>query len=135
MRVTALLCDFASVRENLLFVSAGGITRIWRSDYPAPMGVSLALMFEVHPMELPYPHEVAIRVMGPDGEELTTVQAGFTAGGDLQVGEELLVPMALDLRNVGLPREGAHSVEIAVDGTHQKTVQFWVQPRPQPEAT
>ncbi len=46
----------------------------------------------------------------------------------LEVGEELLVPMALDLRNVGLPQEGAYSVEIGVDGTHHKTLQFWSQP-------
>ncbi len=114
----------------MLFVTGGGVKRIWRSQYPAPLGVSLAMVFEVHQMELPYPHEVAIRVMGPDGQEVATVQAGFSAGADLEVGEELLVPLALDLRNVLLPAAGAYSVEIAVDGTHQSTLQFWSQPRP-----
>lgn len=46
---SAILCDFAQVREGLLFVSGGGITRIWRETFPAAAGVSLALVFEAHP--------------------------------------------------------------------------------------
>ena len=39
---TAMLSDFAQVREGLLFVSSGGITRCYREQLPAPLGVHLA---------------------------------------------------------------------------------------------
>ena len=130
---TALLCDFATIREGLLHVVAGGITRLWRDQYPAPIGCSLALVFEVHPMEAANPHEIDVRVMSEDGEEIARVQGGFqaTPGEDTKVGESLLVPVSLDLRNAGLPAPGGYSIEISVDGTHQRTLSFWAQPRAQ----
>lgn len=132
MKVTALLCDFAQVRDSLLFVNGGGITRLWRTSYPAPMNVSLALVFEVHQMELPHPHQVSIRVMGPDGQQIAFVEGAFNTSpsSSLEIGEHLVAPLALDLRNVALPVQGEYSIEIAVDGTHQETLQFWCQPRP-----
>ena len=36
---TAILCDFAEVRDNLLFVVAGGVTRLFRAEWPGPMNV------------------------------------------------------------------------------------------------
>ena len=45
----ATICDFAQVRDGLLSVISAGITRVWRSQYPAPLGVMLALVFEVGP--------------------------------------------------------------------------------------
>ena len=32
---TLLLCDFAQVRDGLLFVSSGGVSRVVQSKYPA----------------------------------------------------------------------------------------------------
>lgn len=128
---TALLCDFATVREGLLHIIAGGVTRLWRDQYPAPIGCSLALVFEIHPMEAARPHEIDVRVMTEDGAEMARVQGGFqtTPGQDAKAGESLLVPVALDLRNAGLPGPGGYSIEISVDGTHHRTLSFWVQSR------
>jgi hypothetical protein len=91
------------------------------------MGVALALVFELHQMEADRPHELDVRIIGEDGAEIARVQGGFQTQvpPELNVGEELLVPVALDLRNAGLPGPGAYSIEIAVDGTHQRTLQFW----------
>ena len=125
----AILCDYASVRDGLLFVTAGGIKRVWRSEYPAPLGVALGLLFEVHPMEMAHPHEVHVQIMGPDGEQVMMAQGAFQAGADLEVGESLTIPMAMDLRGVTLPREGAYMLNISIDGTHHRTLEFWVRPR------
>ena len=35
--VTALLCDYASVREGLLNILGGGVNRLWRAELPAPL--------------------------------------------------------------------------------------------------
>lgn len=128
---TALLCDFAIVREGLLHVISGGVTRLWRDQYPAALGCSLALVFEVHPMELGRPHELEVRVLGEDGAEIATVQGGFQTapGPDTKAGESMVVPMAFDIRGAGLPGPGGYSIEISVDGTHHRTLSFWSQPR------
>jgi hypothetical protein len=123
---TGLLCDFASVREGLLFVVGGGVTRIRRPQYPAPLGCSVALLVELHQMELPRPHELELRVVGPDGEDVASIKAGFQTTGetDLDVGENMLIPVVADLRNAALPKPGRYNVEASIDGAHQLTLSF-----------
>ena len=45
MRIdTALLCDAATERDGLLNVLGGGITVATRPEFPAPLGMTLALV-------------------------------------------------------------------------------------------
>lgn len=124
----ALLCDAASVREGLLFVMGGGITRIWREDFPAPMGVELAVMIEMRQTELARPHEIEVLVQGEDGQRVAEARGGLQAGGEVDFGETLLVPIVIPLRNVGLPQRGRFSLEIAIDGGHHRTLMFQARP-------
>ena len=64
---TAMLADFAQVREGLLFVSSGGITRCYREQLPAPLGVHLAIVLELDRLEAERPHEVRVVVVDEDG--------------------------------------------------------------------
>jgi hypothetical protein len=123
---TGLLCDFASVREGLLFVVGGGITRVRRAHYPAALDCSVALLVELHQMELARPHELELRVLGSDGEDVASIKAGFQAAGmvDLDVGENLPIPVVLDLRAAALPKPGRYSIEASIDGSHQLTLSF-----------
>jgi hypothetical protein len=123
---TGLLCDFASVREGLLFVVGGGITRVRRPHYPAALGCSVALLVELHQMELTRPHELEVRVVGPDGEDVGTIKAGFQTAPmtDLDIGENLPIPVVLDLRAATLPKPGRYNVEASIDGGHQLTLSF-----------
>lgn len=128
----AFLCDYAEVREGLLFALGGGITRLWRESLPAQLGVSVALLIDVHPSEAGNPHELQLIVQGPDGERLAEVRGGFQLaepGGDLEVGESYLMPIALDLRPGNVTQMGSHHVEILMDGSHVRTLQFQVRPR------
>jgi hypothetical protein len=60
------------------------------------------------------------------------VKGAFQMGApEVEVGENLLVPIALDLRPARLPAPGAYAVEIVIDGTHQRTIQFKAMPRPE----
>jgi hypothetical protein len=124
----ALLCDFASVRENLLFINGGGITRVWRTDFPAALSLSLALVLELHAMELDRPHEIDIQIVGEDGQQIAAIKAEFQAPTPpfLEVTESLLVPLALDLRPAGVPATGGYTVSIAVDGAFVTDLRFWV---------
>ncbi len=126
----ALICDAASVRENLLFVLGGGITRYWREDLPADIQVSLALVLKVHPTEMGRPHELDVILMDADGTRLNELKVGFQVDvtaerPDLDLTESALIPQAIDLR-ARFPREGSYSIDILLDAQHRKSLQFQV---------
>jgi hypothetical protein len=128
----AFLCDAAEVREGLLFVLGGGITRLWRGNWPAPLDVSVALMLELHHTEIGVPHELHVIVQDEDGNRLGEIQGGFQTnpGEPMTAAETLLVPMVIDMRGgTPLPQPGYYSIEVAVDGGHLKTIQFQARPR------
>jgi len=126
----AFLCDAASVREGLLHVLGGGITRVWRQEFPGPMGMSVAMLLELHRQELNRPHELSITVMGEDGQSVAEVKGGFQAPANpnLEVHEGLLVPMTLDLRAAAIPAAGAYTVDISIDGEHRRSLRFSARP-------
>jgi hypothetical protein len=128
--VTAILCDYASVREGLLNVLGGGVNRLWRAELPAPLNLSLALMVDLHPQEVGPPHELAITVQDDDGGRILELQGNFQAGQnpDAAIGEHALVPFGIDLRPAAAEGYGAFSVEIVIDGEHRHSIQFWVLP-------
>jgi hypothetical protein len=128
----AVLCDYAGVRDGLLTVVGAGVTRIWRQDLPAPMNVMLALMIELHRIELDKQHSLEVLVQDQDGEAAAQIQGGFSVPppNDLQAGELQLVPMPIDLRNVALRKHGNYSIEVSVNGSHQATMQFRLMSRP-----
>jgi hypothetical protein len=125
---TALLCDQVQVREGLLFVLAGGITRIRRPSFPAQFGAGLAVVLELDTIEAERLHQFELVVVGEDGDEVARVAAEIQVG-DPQVhpGENIQVPLAVDLHNAALPRPGAYELRLYVDGNHRRTVQFWAE--------
>jgi uncharacterized protein DUF6941 len=130
---TALLCDFAQLRESLLFISSGGVTRIYRDEWPAPMGVHLALVFQLHRWEADQPHELRVVVQGADGGRVAEVTGGFQLGKgveDFPVGKDINVSVAMPLTQVGLPGPGQYSIEILVDAQHQQSLRFTAEKPP-----
>ena len=126
---TALLCDHAQVRDGLLFVLSGGITRIMRDSFPAAMGTCLALMLEFTSTETERPHQLEILVLGEDGEEVARIDAEVQIDGTsrAQLAENLQLPIAIDLRAAALARAGAYELHIALDEEHRRTLQFWAE--------
>ena len=124
---TAMLADFAQVREGLLFVSSGGITRCYREQLPAPLGVHLAIVLELDRLEAERPHEVRVVVVDEDGGQLAEI-AGEIQLGDTQlmVNENLNLPITFDLRNVPVERFGAVEVRCYVAAEHRCTLPLWV---------
>lgn len=120
---TALVCGSAEVREGLLFVLGGGITRLWRDQWPAPLGVAVAVVLEMSPAEARQVHEVTLRILDTDGRRLGEVKGGFqlsvpeasSAPGAPHPGEMVSVPIVLPLHVVGVPGPGAYEFKLAVD--------------------
>lgn len=127
--IAATLCDYASVREGLLTVVGGGITRVWRPEVPAPMGIYLAVMLECTTEDLRRPHEVRVTVRTGDGEVVAEITGGFAAGainGDLDPGESTIVSIPLSLVGAGVPTFGRYSVHVSIDDDHHQTLTFKV---------
>ena len=122
---TAILCDFAQVREGLLFVASGGISRVIRPSYPAPASFALALMLELDAVEVREPHEIRVRIMAAD-EPIGEMTAGFQINdADLHPGERQNIPVPVNLHNVPLPAPGGYSITISVDDRHVGELAFF----------
>lgn len=123
----ALLCDAATVREGLLHILGGGITRLHRAEYPSALGTALAVRVMVHPTEADRSHQFETRLLSEDGEEVGSVQVNFEMSHPVAVlrpGEELSVALPLSLHGLGIPHPGAYSFELLIDGVHHASVGF-----------
>jgi hypothetical protein len=124
---TAMLADFAQVRDGLLFVSSGGVTRCYRDQLPAPLGVFLATVLELDRMEAERPHEVHVVVVDEDGQQLAEIAGEIQLGGTtLMINENLNVPITFDLRNVPVERFGSVEIRLYVAREHRRTLPIWV---------
>lgn len=124
---TALLCDFAQVREGLLFVSSGGVTRLHREALPAPLGICFAVVVTLDRIELQRHHEFQVVVMDADGTQVAEVLGGFHADpANLEIGEKQQIPLAIDLRMAGVGTYGPHSVSLYIDGNLSHEAAFYV---------
>ena len=133
---TALLCDSAQIREGLLFVMAGGITRIRRTSYPANFAAAVAVVLELDSIEAQRSHEFELVVVGEDGEELARVAAQIQLGeAQVHFGENIQVPLAVDLHGAVLPSAGAYELRLYIDGNHRRTLQFWAEETIDPDFT
>ena len=126
---TALLCDHAQVRDGLLFVLSGGVSRVMRDSFPAAMGTCLALVLELDRIEAERAHQLEIVVVGEDGEDVARMEAEVSVESTsaAKPAEAIQMPFAVDLRAAGIGKPGAYEIRVYVDGQHQRTLQFWAE--------
>jgi hypothetical protein len=124
---SALLCDAATVREGLLHILGGGITRLHRAEFPAPLQVALVVQVVLTPTEIQLPHDVVARIQTEDGDVVVQANGHLDAGEPnplLEPGESVLLPFVINLDNVVVPAAGGYSIEVAVDEVHQTSLTF-----------
>jgi hypothetical protein len=95
------------------------------------MGMSLALRIMIHPTEVGATHQAGVLVVGEDGERAAELAMAIPPPPEeiiaaLARGEELAVPVVINLSAVGLKQAGAYNIEVLVDGIHQASVPFLV---------
>ena len=126
-----ILCDFAQVRDGVLFVASGGVTRAFRSKLPAGLGVMLGLLVELPPGDIELVHELVVAVkQNETAKDVARLVAGVQAGGDPYPGEALIAPLALDLRSVPVEAYGSYDIRAAVDGELGVHLTFYVTDKP-----
>lgn len=124
---TAMLADFAQVREGLLFVSSGGITRCYREELPAPLGVFLAVVLQLDRVEAERTHELEVILVDEDGGELARIAGEIQIGEpQLLLNESLNLPITFDLRNIPVERFGNVEARFYVAGELRATLGLWV---------
>lgn len=135
-RTAALLRNVAEVREGLLFVVGGGVTRLLRPSFPAPLGLMVAATAEIPPDKVDLVHSFRVVVKDPMAalhvvrlERALQVRAPVGLGG----GEPLLVPIVFDVRLVALPQPGPSDVHVEADDGSPRVL--GVRAPPPPPAT
>jgi hypothetical protein len=120
---TALLCDYAQVRNGLLTVVGGAITKVSRADYPGPFGVNVAVVADVPYEEVGRLLPVAVVLAGEAGEvqrwttELNTRWEGSP-------GEWLAVPFVVPSAGCQIPAPGNYEVQIEIAGDIKRRLGF-----------
>lgn len=126
---SVLLCDYAQVRQGLLFVLSGGITRVYRPRLPAALGVKAAVLVEIGFAEVTRGHQLVVAVKhAGTAQEMGRMTSGFRASGALEPGESLYVPIVVDLAGVPVREYGAHDVQVSVDGAVPAQLTIYVSP-------
>ena len=128
-----IVCDFAQVREGLLFVSSGAITRVFRPTLPAPLGVVLAMIVEVPHDERDRAHEVRVTVRRNDAaERIFEWVAGFQiADADAQPGESVYLPLvAAEMGGAPVQAHGGYDIRMSVDGNDGPLLTVYVVEKP-----
>ena len=128
MKLKAMfLCDSANVRDNLLSVLAGGLTRIGHANYPNNLQADLALMFEIFdgPAD---GHEVFVECVRIDEPEDPIFRFGGPVGTALDGTGKILdimnFPLVLPLESVGLPAPGMYQIRVELDGHRAGEIHF-----------
>jgi hypothetical protein len=142
VKVQALLCDSVTVRENLLHILGGGISRLWRTEFPTRMGVDLALLLSLHPVEAGEPHRLRFVIQTADGKQIGQLDAELAVESQSgeeptarRPGESIVIPLAVPLRDVAIEEEGDYSIELVVDNQHVDSLPFSVVPPPEPSGS
>ncbi len=127
---SAILCDFAQVREGLLFVSSGGITRIAVPAIGSSVTFSAAGELEVLAHEAGATHEVSFKVVAV-GTSTVVWEAALSistnaAPGGLFPGESLHVPFAFPVGPFPTIEFGLHDLKVSIDNAETELLTFYV---------
>lgn len=122
----ALLCDFASVREGLLHILGGGITRIGRAAFPTPLEVHLAVRFVAEGSDGGAQHTLEVVLASEDGGQHGKLALSFVLNRspDARPGEPLSASVVLPVNLMVLPKPDVYRLEVALDGAEVAVVSF-----------
>lgn len=125
---TVSLCDYANVREGLLNIVSGGITRVAvHAGFPASIEAHIAMSVYVHPHRVGQEHQGRVVLRYPDTmEEIARVEFQFNVDAERQPGEGLNIPIALPLRTVSFPHAGQVDVSVSLDDAPAGMLSFWL---------
>lgn len=111
------LADFAEVINGKLYVHGGLVTQVGKPVFPAPLDLSLVLVFQNSPHEAGTTHQLEIRLHDEDGQRLMdplNAQIGVGEPPAEAQGLPLFGPLAVRL-GVPIPRPGTYEFVFLLD--------------------
>lgn len=125
---TLLLCDYANIREGMINIVSGGITRIGSSiGFPTAIDAHLAMSVYVQPHRVRETHTGRVVLRYPDTvEEIVRIEFQFHGDADLHPGEGLNFHFALPLQGVQAPHAGQIDVSVTVNEAPIGLLSFWM---------
>jgi hypothetical protein len=146
MEVNAVLCNYAEVQNNLLYLTGGGIDRTVvqpGSAGPWVTSVAIGLTITVPWTQTNQQHTLTIALVdsdehpvsvptGPDTSEPFHGEMHFNIGRPpmLLIGEEQIVSLAITLPGLPMPELGRYSFVISVDGTELRRLSYRIMTPP-----
>lgn len=131
-----ILCDFAQVRDGLLFVQSGGLTRLVAPMFPAQFACHVATLVWLPPHEAGAAHEMVMKVKSASTAKLTaTVKVALhetSPPSGLRPGEGRQVPIVVPLGAVSFPEPGEYDLQVEVDEEFAGDISFVVAKRSEP---
>jgi hypothetical protein len=126
---TAVLCDFAQVRDRLLFVSSGAVSRLYRAELPSPIGLMVGLIIEVPLEDAGMNHSLRAEVINRHGTVLATLDNIFRVGDEgLFPHEVQQVPLVLSITGVRARTWGTHQIRLYLDDELVRALTLYVVP-------
>lgn len=129
MRVDwAIPCQAAQVENGLMTIIGAQIDTLYAGGFPAKLTTWIAIRLAFPDAELGERHTVALRLIGPQLEALGEVSRTLKFDGanpDKAPGWEGSHLMASAIQFDAV-QPGAYTIEVMLDGRHQKTLPFSV---------
>jgi len=138
MHIDVVLCDHGQVSGDKLFISGGGIDRMYVPDGAAPhvVNFSLAGTVTVPPSQAINNHVLGLRLETEDDEpaKLFGDASGATVGGELHLTgstapaiDDQTIAFAFNFQGVPLAELGAYEMVCSVDGQDLRRIFFRVE--------
>jgi hypothetical protein len=138
MHIDVVLCDHGQVSGDKLFVSGGGIDRMYVPDAPAPhvVNFSIAGTVTVPPSQAVANHVLGLRLETEDDEpaQLFGDSSGAVVGGELHLTgssapaiDDQTIAFAFNFQGVPLADLGAYEMVASLDGEDVRRIFFRVE--------
>jgi hypothetical protein len=111
----AVLCDAASVRDDLLHLLGAGVTRLTVPGFPAALTITFALRVVLQARELLSQHHVRLGLTTDQGDSIALIAATFDVQDAERREEEAALAAAIPLGPLQVERPGRYLIEASLD--------------------
>ncbi|MCW2754224.1 MAG: hypothetical protein JWQ32_1635 [Marmoricola sp.] len=138
MQLDVVLCDHGQVSGDKLFVSGGGVDRMYVAVGPGPYVVNFAIAgtITVPPSQAPYDRRLTLRLETEDDEPapLFGELAGAVVGGEMVMTgnsapaiDDQVIAFAFNFQGVPLAELGGYEMVCSLDGEDVRRLFFRVE--------
>jgi hypothetical protein len=120
--IDAILCDAVTVRERLMHLLGGGVTKMMPTAYPAPFAADLALLIAAPVNEVGGQHALVVELALRGGEAFFTATLAFGVNPSDSPDDTISLSIAIPLKRATISGPGVYEVSIFVDGTKFRTL-------------